>query len=140
MTYTGTKWAERLNYLAEIEDGWYDGEGESVSLEVLDQADSILRALDSPDFNVPAMFPLLQDDIDKGGIAMEWSMKQSPHLLNLQISNSLSYEIFWLNFETRDYSLLEIDSFDEAMQTLRENLIRCGFASPHTNQMSKGGR
>jgi hypothetical protein len=137
MTYTDTKWAERLNYLAEIEPGWYDGEGETIKPEVLDQANSILHSLDSPTFNVPAMFPLLSEETAEGGITMEWAERHQPHHLNLQISNNFAYEVYVFNLETRDASLLETNSLEEAMSLLRENLIRVGFVTPKEDKTSE---
>lgn len=137
MTYTGTKWAERLNYLAAVEDGWYDGEGEALKPNVLDQANDILLSLDSEAFHVPAMFPLLHEDTEEGGIMMEWAKVNHPHHLNLQISNSFAYEVWVFNLETRDSSLLETESLDEALKLLTENLIRVGFAESKGNKTSE---
>jgi hypothetical protein len=137
MTYADTKWAERLNYLAEIEDGWYDGEGESINPEVLDQANDILKSLDSPNFNVPAMFPLLGEDEVEGGIIMEWAERHRPHHLNLQISNNFAYEVYVFNLETRESMGLETDSCEEAVQILTEHLIRVGFATLNRDNTSE---
>lgn len=137
MTYTGTKWAERLNYLAAVEDNWYDGEGEAIQPKVLDQANDILNSLDSTNFNVPAMFPLLADDTGEGGIIMEWGKAHYPHHINLQISNSFTYEVYVFNFETRDSSLLETNSLEEAVHLLTENLIRVGFVEPKNTEPSE---
>lgn len=139
MTYTGTKWAERLNYLAEVEDGWYDGEGEAIKPEVLDIANTILNSLDSPTFHVPALFPLLDNDADEdeflieGGILMEWVERgNSPHHryhVSLQISNSFTYEIYVFNLANHEMVFLETESVDDANKFLKENLIRVGFVS-----------
>lgn len=137
MTYTGTKWAERLNYLAAVEDGWYDGEGEAIKPEVLDQANNILHSLDSAIFNVPAMFPLLDNDADEdeflieGGIIMEWSKAHHPHHLSLQISNNFTYEVYVIDFSKKEATTsLETASYDEALHLLSQHLIRVGFAEP----------
>lgn len=147
MTYTGTKWAERLNYLAAVEDGWYDGEGEAIKPEVLDQANDILNSLDSANFNVPAMFPLLDNDADEdeflieGGIIMEWvERSDNPnHIyhISLQISNSFTYEIYAFNLANREMDFLETESIDDANEFLRKNLIRVGFAEPKIDTTSE---
>lgn len=138
MTYTDTKWAERLNYLAAVEDGWYEGEGEAIKPEVLDKANDILNSLDSAAFNIPAMFPLLDEDTSEGGITMEWAKAHYPHHLSIQISNSFAYEVYVFDFRTREATLsLETDSFEEAMNLLSESLIRVGFAEPKLNMTSE---
>lgn len=139
MTYSGTKWAERLNYLAEVEDGWYDGEGEAIKPDVLDIANTILDSLDSSTFHVPALFPLLDNDADgdefliEGGILMEWVERSNNpnhrYHISLQISNSFTYEIYVFNLANHEMVFLETESVDEANEFLRKNLIRVGFAS-----------
>lgn len=138
MTYTDSKWADRLNYLAALEPGWYDGEGESINAEVLNKANTILHSLDSASFNVPAMFPLLAEDTGEGGISMEWAEKHQPHHLNLHISNQFAYEVYVLNLTTRETLLLETTSQEEAVSLLRKHLIRVGFASTQQDGTSEG--
>jgi hypothetical protein len=131
MTYTDTKWAERLNYLAAVEDGWYDGEGEAINPDVLNIANTILSSLDSATFHLPALFPLLGDDTNEGGILMEWVERgNNPnhrYHINLEITNSFVYEVYVFNLANHEMAFLETESVDEANEFLRTNLIRVGF-------------
>jgi hypothetical protein len=123
MTYTGTKWADRLNYLATIEDGWYwKGEGEAVLPATLDRADEILRLLDSPNFNVPGIYAMVED----GGIGMEWAEIGQPHLVSIEFNKNFAYEVFAMDSTGAivDDILLETNSFEEAMEMLRECLTK----------------
>lgn len=131
MTYTDTKWAERLNYLATVEDGWYDGEGEAINPDVLNIANTILSSLDSTTFHLPALFPLLGDDTNEGGILMEWVERgNNPnhrYHINFEITNSFVYEVYVFNLANHEMAFLETESVDEANEFLRTNLIRVGF-------------
>ena len=138
MNYTGTKWAERLNYLSTIEDGWYDGVGEAINPKVLDEANVLLSSLDSPNFHVPALFPLLNDSdedefVDEGGISMEWVQRDSTlddrYHITLQISNRFAYEVYAFNLANHEMSFLETKSGEDATKFLEKNLIRTGFIS-----------
>lgn len=138
MIYSGTKWAERLNFLAKIEDGWYDGDGEAINANVLEEANMLLNSLDSPTFHVPALFPLLNDSdeeefVDEGGISMEWVQRdiaaEDRYHITLQISNRFAYEIYVFNLVNHEMHFMETDSFDEASMFLKEHLVRVGFVS-----------
>lgn len=138
MNYTGTKWAERLNYLSTIEDGWYDGVGEAINSKVLDEANALLSSLDSPTFHVPALFPLLNDSdedefVDEGGISMEWVQRDATlddrYHITLQISNRFAYEVYVFNLANHEMNFLETKSVEDATKFLEENLIRVGFVS-----------
>lgn len=131
MTYTDTKWAERLNYLAAVEDGWYDGEGEAINPDVLNIANTILSSLDSITFHLPALFPLLGDDTNEGGILMEWVERGTNpnhrYHINFEITNSFVYEVYVFNLANHEMAFLETESVAEANEFLRTNLIRVGF-------------
>lgn len=122
MHYSGTRWAERLNYLAEIEDGWYEGYGEAIPETALNKADEVLHLLaTSPNFHVPGIYPLLEDGI----VGMEWSEVGQPHFVSFGFTKDLTYEIFSMNSEGHpdDDILIETRSFEEAMNILRECLL-----------------
>lgn len=121
MTYTNTKWADRLNYLATIEPGWYEGYGDALSTEALDKANEILSLLDSLNFNVPGIFPL----VEEGVIGMEWSHVGPGYLVSIQFTNDFQYEVYSINTKGRmeDDVSLETDSFEEAMSLLRKLLV-----------------
>jgi hypothetical protein len=125
MSYSGTKWAERLNYLATIEDGWYEGWGEAVPPEALDKANEILHLLDSPNFHVPGIFPLVEEGI----IGMEWSERDHDCLVSLQFTKDFTYEVYSMNTKQHmdDDVLVETDSFEDAMKLLRECLTKAGL-------------
>lgn len=131
MTYTGTKWAERLSYLETIEDGWYDGEGEAINPDVVNMANTILSSLDSSAFHIPALFPLIGDDTNEGGILMEWVERgNNPnhrYHISFQISNSFAYEVYVFNLANNEMVFLETESVDKASEFLRKNLIRVNF-------------
>lgn len=141
MKFTDTKWAERLTYLSELEDGWYDNDdGEAISENALATTDRLLRELDTESFVVPGLFP----SIDEGyGISIEWIdygqlgetggfSQITCHLAN----DCDNYDIFILercniNEELSPRNLkdtsLETASFDEAILFLRTTLKRLGF-------------
>lgn len=99
MTYSGTAWADRLNYLAAIEDGWYwYGDGEAVSPEALDKADEILKELSDAGCPVPAMFPSLEEGF---GMVMEWTNRELKQHLTLEITNDLKFEAYYINIEAK---------------------------------------
>lgn len=121
MTYSNSKWAERLNYLATIEPGWYEGYGEAVTPEALAKADDILRVLDSPNFNVPGIYPMVED----GVVAMEWSDVSNGYLVTIELfTNNFAYEIYLINTEGKmeDDRSLDTNSFEEAIEFLRDCL------------------
>lgn len=127
MIYEGTKWADRLNYLATVEDGWFDGQGDAVSPEVLDKTNQILNSISTFQAHLPALFPLMDDETDEGGISMEWPGLQSSYSISLQITNRLKYWIFIHNRETRKTTSLETHSFADAYQLLRDSLLETNF-------------
>lgn len=122
MIFTKSKWAERLNNLASLEAGWYEGHGEALSFETLSKVDEILRLLDSPNFHVPGIYPL----IDEGVIAMEWSEAGHPCLVSFQFTEDFVYEVFSMDSKGNpdEDVLVETASFDEAMKLLRECLTK----------------
>lgn len=138
MIYGGTKWAERLNYLSTVEDGWYEGTGEAIHSNVLKEAETVLTSLDALGLQVPALFPLLNDSdeeefVDEGGILMEWTrvddLKEDRYHISFQISNSLTYEVYIFSLTNREMNFLESKSGNEAKIFLQENLSRLGFVS-----------
>lgn len=128
MTYTGTKWSERLNYLATIEDGWYEKDwGNALKPEELDKANEILHLLDSPNFHVPGIFPLVGDE---GVIGMEWSERNHPHMVSFHFTADFKYEVFAMNCNgnPNDDILVEgMESLEEAIALLRECLTKAGL-------------
>lgn len=128
MTYHDTKWAERLNYLATIEDNWYEKEwGNALTPEELDKADEILHLLDSPNFHVPGIYPLVGDE---GVIGMEWSERNNPYMASLQFTADFKYEVFLMNSDGNpndDILVEDIESLEEAMELLRACLTKAGL-------------
>lgn len=118
MTYTDTKWAERLNLLSALEPGWYEGYGEAVPTHALDKVDEILRLLDSPNFNVPGIYPMVGD----GLVGLEWSNIEHGQSVNIELfTDSFTYEIFLINLKgcMEDDLSLNTNSFDEAIFFLK---------------------
>lgn len=138
MTFENTKWAERLNYLATLEDGWYDGNEKAISQKALQNADKVLNELDSDTFCVPGLFPSLEEG---DGIALEWvNSKRSRETgdfrdfikASLYISNEGSYDLSILDHwkDSAEDTNLETKSYDEALTFLRSHLTRLGFYTP----------
>lgn len=128
MSYSGTKWAERLNYLATIEDGWYEKDwGNALKPEELDKANEILHLLDSPNFHVPGIYPLLGEE---GVIGMEWTEKDHPYMVSFHFTEDFKYEVFSMNSEGHpndDILVEDIESLEEAMELLRTCLTKAGL-------------
>lgn len=122
MIFAESKWAERLNDLASLEPGWYEGHGEALTTETLNKADEILNLLDSPNFHVPGIYPL----VDEGVIGMEWSEVGQSCLVSLQFTEDFKYEVFSMDSKghPNDDILVETESFQEAMTLLRECLTK----------------
>jgi hypothetical protein len=122
MSFTGNKWSERLNDLAAMEDGWYEGHGKALTPEALNKADEILHLLDSPNFHVPGIYPL----VDEGVIGMEWSEVGESCLVSFQFTEDFMYEVFSMDSKGHqdDDILVETESFEEAMTLLRECLTK----------------
>lgn len=57
---------QRLTYLAELESGWYDGDGEAVVPLVLTKARDVIDVL-MPKLGRPGIFPTIE-----GGVSIEW--------------------------------------------------------------------
>lgn len=122
MSFTGNKWSERLNDLAAIEDGWYEGHGKALTFEALSKAEEILTMLDSPNFHVPGIYPL----VDEGVLAMEWSAAGHSCLVSLQFTEDFTYEVFSMDSKGHpdDDILVETKSLEDAMKLLRECLTK----------------
>lgn len=124
MIFTGSKWAERLNYLASLEPGWCEGYGEALTSETLNKVDEILHLLDSPNFHVPGIYALAEDE---GVIGMEWSEVGQSCLVSFQFTEDFKYEVFSMDSKGHpdDDILVEgMESFEEAITLLRECLTR----------------
>lgn len=123
MIFTESKWAERLNYLASLEPGWYEGYGEALTLETLNKVDEILHLLDSPNFHVPGIYALADEE---GVIGMEWSEAGHSCLVSFQFTEDFKYEVFSMDSKghPHDDVLIEAESFEEALALLRECLIK----------------
>lgn len=142
MKFENTKWAERLNYLAELEDGWYDGNEKAISVKALQNADRILHELDSDTFYVPSLFPSLEEG---DGIALEWANYKQFHetgsfsQASLYITNEGNYDFFILDHGRSDIkdTSLETESYEEALAFLQRHLTRLGFYTPEENKESE---
>lgn len=66
-------WEKRLEELSQLEDGWYDGEGYSISADAIENAKNIMECLQEyyKQTNLPTVFPEPQ-----GGIQLQCSLEE----------------------------------------------------------------
>lgn len=144
MKFKNTRWAEQLNRLSELEDGWLDGDdGTAISDQALTVADKILHALDSPTLSAPGLFASVEEG---GGISMGWvdyrNMRTTGDFnsVTCHLTNDCgNYDIAILEHrpeagmashpDSFQDTNLETTSFEEALEFLRNNLERLGFYS-----------
>lgn len=52
-------WEKRLEELSQLEDGWYDGKGRSISVDAIENAKNIMECLQNyyKQDNLPTIFP-----------------------------------------------------------------------------------
>lgn len=113
----------RLNYLANLQPGWLDGQGEVISPAVLGTAKEIMAGLFPADstvlFTTPGLFPM-----EDGGMCIEWA---SPtRILSVELHPDGEIELYYLNAETRrDCEVLTRDT-GEALLKVKETLAVAG--------------
>ena len=66
-------WEKHLEELSRLEDGWYDGEGRSISADAIENAKNIMECLQNhyKQENLPTIFPTPQ-----GGIQLQSSLEE----------------------------------------------------------------
>lgn len=67
------QWENRLKELSKLEDGWYNGEGYSISKDAIENAKNIMECLQDyyKQTNLPTIFPTPQ-----GGIQLQSSLEE----------------------------------------------------------------
>lgn len=64
--------SERLDEIAALEDGWYDGNGHAIDLEVIEFArEHLERWMDTYQISRPGIFP----GVDERDLHLEWNVK-----------------------------------------------------------------
>lgn len=130
MIFTNTPWADRLNELTTLEDGWYwDNDGKAINPFTLASAHIILYTCVELDKPIPSIFPA----IDEGyGIMLEWHNRFLKQALHLQITNDVKYDIYFIDISLpftneNSYHGLETESMSEAIQFMTKYLNKFDF-------------
>ncbi|WP_424462920.1 hypothetical protein [Pseudoclavibacter helvolus] len=94
-------WRERLQYLANLPGGWYDGDGVKISKLAVTTTELIMTALDKLDYPPGNLFP-----IPDGGISGEWT--DNKNVRTFEVMNDGNIELFDLG----DYEAGELDDIE----------------------------
>lgn len=102
----------RLDHLAALVKGWYDGQGEPLSLEVVSRARALSRAL--LDANVPP--PYIYPTVD-GRITLEWSFGRWE--VEAEIDTGAQVALMSVNVDNHEYDEETAGSKNEAFSVVR---------------------
>lgn len=73
------QWRARLSMLSRLQDGWMNGDGESVHSEALEKTEELMVLLSENDFSRPGIFPT-----EEGHVSVEWLDRNEACFITVQ--------------------------------------------------------
>jgi hypothetical protein len=122
------KWTERLQYLANLEEGWLDGYGVPSRPEATQAVESLLSAVfpDDSEYSLkqPGIFP-----IEEGGINLEWFVGNRIISIEVMGDYDETYSLFYMNVENQYVIEVNSDEIDVIVSKLKETVLFSASAS-----------
>lgn len=86
---------DRLSEIAALPDGWLDGDGSRVQIEVIERAAEILTAISAENFRLPGVFP----GVD-GEVRLEWGWAAAHVVLRVRADLGFAWHITRIDHDT----------------------------------------
>ncbi|MCP2038343.1 hypothetical protein [Chryseobacterium sp. HSC-36S06] len=110
----------RLKNLAELNEGWLNGEGKKLNEEKLEQFENLFNLYFNPHHPLPAIYPTIE-----GNIQLEWTIEEYEISLDINLKD-LSADYLCSNLSNDSSKELEIDnlSLPENWESINNELAK----------------